>query len=155
GYEHAVEVSAGMEPAVGDPQSIAVLHQHVRIGHVQSLEYKLAVAAVHLLPHDRNAAQNAPAWLVAMIEKGGEPAPLILRRARDEDEMIGDAGAGDEPLVAVDHPTVALLLRTRADHAGIGAATGRRLRHRESGAHLPLDDRLDPFVLLRRRARAR
>src|SRR5262249_57641631 len=124
------------------------------IGHFQALEYKFAVAAVLLRPHDRNAAQNAPAWLVAMIEKGGEPAPSILRRARDEDEMIGDTGAGDEPFVAVDHPAVALLLRTRADHAGIGAATRRRLRHGESGAHLPLDDRLEPFVLLRRLGRA-
>ncbi len=69
--------------------------------------------------------------------------------------MIGDAGPGDEPFVAVDHPVVAFLLGTGADHAGIGAAAGRRLGHGEGGTHLALDNRLEPFVLLRRRADAR
>src|SRR5262249_37663697 len=111
--------------------------------------------AVLLRPHDRNAAQDAPARLVAVIEEGGEPASLVVRGARDEDEMIGDAGAGDEPFVAVDHPVVAFLLRARADHAGIGAAAGRGLGHGEGGAHPPFDDGLEPFVLLCRCAHPR
>ena len=62
---------------------------------------------------------------------------------------------GDEPLVAVDHPGVAFLLRARADHVGIGAAAGRGLGHGEGGAHLAVDDGPQPFVLLRRRAHQR
>src|SRR5262249_61672564 len=58
---HAVGESRRTEPDLGDPQSIADLHQHVLIGHFQALEYKLAAAAVLLRPHDRNAPQNAPA----------------------------------------------------------------------------------------------
>jgi hypothetical protein len=89
------------------------------------------VTAVLLRPHDRNAAQDPPARLVAVIEEGGEAAPRIVRGARDQNEMIGDAGAGNELFVAVDHPAVARLFRARADHAGIGAAPGRRLGHGE------------------------
>jgi len=37
-----------------------------------------------------------------MKQEGGEAASRVVGGARDEDEMIGDARAGDEPLVAVD-----------------------------------------------------
>src|SRR5438045_8063314 len=100
-----------------------------------------------LRTHDGNAAQDAPARLVAMVEKSGEAAARIVGGARDQDEMVGYAGAGDEPLVAVDHPAVAFPLRAGADHAGIGAAAGRRLGHGERGAYRALDDRLEPALL--------
>ena len=63
--------------------------------------------------------------------------------------MIGNTRAGDKPFVAADHPAAALLLRAGADHAGIGAAAGRRLGHGEGGTHLALDDRAQPALLLR------
>ena len=66
--------------------------------------------------------------------------------------MLGDAGAGDEPLAAVDDPLVALLSARVRIMLGIGAAAGRGLGHGEGGAHLAVDDRLQPPVLLRRRA---
>src|SRR5262245_43559961 len=91
---HAMGEPRRPEPDLGDAQAIADLHQHVLLGHFQALEEKLAVAAVLLRPHDRNAAQDAPARLVAVIEEGGEPAPRVVGGARDENEMIGDTGAG-------------------------------------------------------------
>ena len=137
------------EPDLGDAQSVADLHQHVLVGHFEPFEGEFAVAAMLLRPHDRDAAQDAPAGLVAVEEERGEPAARIVRGAREQNEMVGDARAGDEPLVAVDHPGVALLLRAGADHAGIGAAAGRGLGHGEGGAHLAVDDGSQPFVLLR------
>src|SRR4030095_11361338 len=100
----------------------------------EPLEEKLAVAAVLLRPHDRNASQDAPARLVAVIEEGGEPAPRVVRCARDEDEMIGDAGPGDEPLVAVDRPAAAFLLRARAAHPALGDDARRPRGHRRRRA---------------------
>src|SRR5262245_18960618 len=87
---HAVGESRGAEPDLGDAQSIADLHQHVLVRHFESFEEKLAVAAVLLRPHDRNAAQDAPARLVAVIEEGGEPAPRGVRWAAGADETAGD-----------------------------------------------------------------
>ena len=69
--------------------------------------------------------------------------------------MLGDARPGDEPLVAVDHPGVAFLLRAGADHGGIGAAAGCGLGHGEGGAHFAVDDRPQPSLLLRRRSHQR
>src|SRR5262249_57871735 len=76
---HAMGEPRGPEPDLGDAQSIADLHQHVLVGHLEPFEHELAVAAVLLRPQDRNAAQDAPARLVAVVEEGGEPAPLIVR----------------------------------------------------------------------------
>ena len=149
---HAVGEPRGPEPDLGDPQSVADLHQHVLVGHFEPLEDQFAVSAVLLRPHDGNAAQDAPARLVTVIEEGGEATPRVLRRARHQDEVIGDAGPGDEPLVAVNDPAIAFLLRVGADHAGIGAAPRRGLSHGERGAHPALDDGLEPFVLLRWRS---
>ncbi len=108
--------------------------------------------AVLLRSHDRDATQDAPSRLVAVIEERGQAAPRVVGGARDQDEMVGDAGAGDEPFVAVDHPAVALPLRAGADHAGIGAAARRGLGHGEGGPHLALDDGPEPSLLLRRRS---
>ena len=48
------------------------------------------------------------------------------------------------------HPFIAFLLGLGAHHAGrIGTAAGMRLGHDESGAHLAVDTRLQPFFLLR------
>src|SRR6516225_8637862 len=72
---HAMGEPRGPKPDLGDAQSVADLHQHVLVGHLEPFEDELAVAAVLLRPHDRNAAQDAPARLVAVIEEGAEPAP--------------------------------------------------------------------------------
>src|SRR5229473_2141564 len=152
---HAVGEPRRPEPDLGRAQAVADPHQHVLLRHLEPLEEELAMAAVLLRAHDRDAANDAPARLVAVIEEGGEAAAGIVGGARDQDEMAGDAGAGDEPLAAVDHPAAALLLGAGPDHAGVGAAAGRRLGHGEGRAHVALDDRPEPSFLLRRGASAR
>ena len=54
------------------------------------VEHELAMAAVLLRPHDRDAPHDAPAGLVAVIEEGGEPAARVVGGARHENEMLGD-----------------------------------------------------------------
>ena len=110
------------------------------------------MAAVLLRPHDLDAAHDAPAGLVLVEQERGDALALVVGGARREDEMRGAVGAGDEPLAAVDFPCVAVLLGIGLDHARIGAAAGRGLGHGEGRADLALDDRLQPLLLLRRRA---
>ena len=136
------------EPYLGGSQAVAHLHQHVLVRDLEPFEHQLAVPAVLLRSHDGNAAQDAPAGLVAMKEKGGEAAPRVIRGARDQNEMLGDPGAGDEPFVPVDRPAVALALRAREHHGRIGTAAGCRLGHRESRAHPAIDDGPQPLVFL-------
>src|SRR5262249_62028781 len=111
------------------------------------------MAAVLLRPHDADAPHHAPTRLIAIVEEGGEAVALVVGGARHEDEMLGRAGAGDEPFAAADHPLASRPLGPRHDHARIRAAARRRLGHGERRLHLALDDRLEPTLLLRRRAR--
>src|SRR5476651_2147452 len=93
-------------------------------------------------PHDRDAAQDAPAGLVLVIEERGQAAARLVRGARHQDEMRGAFGAGDEPFVAGDDIAVALFHGARQHHAGIGARAGMRFGHGEGRAHLAVDERL-------------
>ncbi len=140
------------EPDLGDAQPVAEFHQHVLVGNLEAFKHKLTMPAVLLRPHDRNAPHDLKAGLMTMKQKSREFASRIVGGARDQNEMVGNAGAGDEPLVAADHPAVALFLCTGTDHAGIGAAAGCRLGHRKGGAYVALDDRAQPLFLLSRRA---
>ena len=133
-------------------QTVALGHQHVLHRDFQPVEFELAMAAVLLRPHDRNAAQDAPAGLVLVIEEGGEAAARILGGARDQDEMRGAIGAGDEPFAPAHDVAVVALLGARQHHGGIGARAGMRLGHHEGRAHLALDDGAQPFFLLLGRA---
>src|SRR5262249_41408091 len=130
---HAVGEPRRPQPDLGDAEPVADLEQHVLVRHFEAVELELAVAAVLLRPHDPDAPHDAPAGLIAVVEKGREPVTLVVRRARHEDEVFCFAGAGDEPLAAADDPLVALALGPGHDHAGIGAAAGCRLGHGEGG----------------------
>ena len=79
------------EPDLSDAQAIADLHQHVLVRDFETFEQKLAVAAMLFRPHDGNAAEDLPAGLVAVKQERGEPAPGIVRRARNQDEMLRNA----------------------------------------------------------------
>src|SRR5205823_6105449 len=93
---------------------------------------------------------NAPAGLVAVKEERGHAASWLVRRAGDENEMLGNPGAGDEPFVAVDGPAIVLSLRPREHHAGVRTRAWRRLRHSEGGAYFSIHDGPQPFFFLRR-----
>ena len=97
---HAVRQPRRTEPDLRDAQAVAVIHQHVFVRDFEPVEFELAMAAVLLRPHDRNAAHDAPAGLVLVIEERGEAAARIVGGARHQDEMRGAVGAGDEPFAA-------------------------------------------------------
>ena len=94
------------------------------------------MAAVLLRPHDRDAPHDAPARLVAVKEKGGEP----LRRASSEVRAIRmKCSATPAPVMNhlwpwITHPSPFFSARVSI-MAGIGAAAGRRLGHDEGRAH--------------------
>src|SRR6516165_5433250 len=152
---HAVSQPRRAEPDLGHFQSITDAEQHIFVVDFEAVEFKLAMAAVFLRPHDRDASYDAPARLIAVIKKRGQPAAPIVRGSYDDDEMRRLARAGDEPFTAGDDPFAVFLLRARADHAGIRTAARRRLGHCEGRFHLALDDRAQPPFPLRRRADAR
>ena len=81
--------------------------------------------------------------------KAERPLRVVVRCARDQDEMRRLVRAGDEPFMAVDHPVVAVAPRRGAHHRGVGARARRRLGHDEGRAHHAIDDGLQPFALLR------
>ena len=143
------------KPHLGDAQAVADLEQHVVVLDFEPVEIKLAVAAMLLGAENADAAHDMPAGLVAVEQERGEAAPGIVGGARHQDEMRRAVGAGDEPFAAVDDPFAAAALGAGADHAGIGAAARRRLRHGKGGTHLAVDDRPQPALLLGRRAGAR
>ncbi len=152
---HAMGEPRRAEPDLRDLETVADAGEHVLVADFEPVEFQLAMAAVLLRSHDRNAPHDAPARLIAVIEKRGEAAARIVRGARDDDEMRRFGGAGDEPFAAADHPFAVLLFGGGADHARIGAAARRRLGHGERRFHLALDHRPQPPLLLRRRADTR
>src|SRR6185312_8293836 len=60
---HAVGEPGGAEPDLGDAEPIADLHQYVLVRNLQPVENQLAVAAVLLRTHDRDAPHEFPAGL--------------------------------------------------------------------------------------------
>ncbi len=131
------------------------VQEHVFVLDLEAVEFELAMAAMLLGAENADAANDPPARLVAMVEERGQAAARIVGGARNEDVVRGAVGSGDEPLAAMDDPFATTALGAGADHAGIGAAAGRRLGHGEGRAHLALDDRAQPALLLGRRAGAR
>ena len=66
-------------------------------------------------------------------------------RAHDEED-VGDAARRGEPLLAVDHPLVAVLHGRGLKERRIRSAL--RLGHRVGGEHLLIEERLEPALLL-------
>ena len=64
-----------------------IAHQHVLVGDLEPVELQLAMAAMLLRPHDRDAAHDAPAGLVVVEQERGEALARIVGGARDQDEM--------------------------------------------------------------------
>ena len=50
------------------------------VGNLEAVELELAMAAVLLRPHDRNAPHDAPARLVAVEQERGEALARVVGR---------------------------------------------------------------------------
>ena len=76
---HAVGQPRGSEPDLRDLQPVALVQQDVFGRDFQSVELELAMAAVFMRPHDRNAAHDSPARLILVKQKCGQ-VPAACRR---------------------------------------------------------------------------
>src|SRR5437764_10725747 len=85
-------------------------------------------------------------------EEGGDAALVALAPVGDgeDDREVGFAAVGDEDLLAVEHPFVALADRGHRDVGGVRA--GVRLGQRETALALALDGGEEVALALRRRA---
>src|SRR5262249_62344589 len=98
------------EPHLHPLEAVADAAEHLLVWHFEPVELELAMAAMLLRAHDLDAARDPPAGLVLVEQERRDALALVVRGAGREDEMRGRGGTGDEPLAAVDHPLVALLL---------------------------------------------
>ena len=111
--------------------------------------------------------------LVVLAERGEHPLDRDARRPRaaratiecwrcrcglgvgeaheDADLAVGVAGAGRPPLAAVEHDLVAVEGGGGLHVGGVGAGDAR-LGHQEGAAHPPVEQRLEPLLLLLGRA---
>jgi len=109
------------EAVLAEQVALAAAAEHLRLVHSKVLDDDLAVtgAAVH----------------------------RVFLRAADEDGKGGPMGVGDEPLVAVDDPLLAVLVRLRLDEGRV-AAGHLGLGHGEAGRRPSFAQRPEVLLLL-------
>ena len=81
---------AGTEADLGDPQPVALLEQAVLERDLEAVEFELAHPAMLVGAHGGDAADDAPARVVAVEQEGREAAARIIGGAGDQDEVAGD-----------------------------------------------------------------
>ena len=121
----------------------------LRGGHPAVLVGDLPVAGPLVVPHHRHRAHAGEARRVHGHE---DHARALVRRGvgighDHRDRKRRAVVAGREPLVAVDHPLVAVELGARDQTRGVRAGA-LRLGHREARADLALEQRREPALLL-------
>src|SRR5262249_8207749 len=124
---HAMGESRRTKAHLGQPQSVALLQKPVLFRYLKPIEFELADTAVLLGSHDRNAAHDAPAGIVTMVEEGGQTAARIIRCSRDQNEMFREGRTRDKPFSSVYGIFPAAPLCTRQHHPG-GVRSGARMR---------------------------
>ena len=148
--------AARTQPTLRHLEAAPHPEDQVLLGHAHVIELDVHVAvrgivvAVHL-----HAAQDLDA-----LGAGGHQdlrVTLVLLRlgvGADHDDVdlaARVAGAGGEPLLAVQHPLVAVELGVERDVGGIRGGDAR-LGHDEGRADLALQQRLQPLLLVLGRA---
>ncbi len=143
--------AAGAEALLRDQEAgtrlaerVADRHAHVRVAHLAMCRPALA-----LVTHDGDRLDDVDAWGV-----GGDDdlcrarVRCRVRVADRHDDSEGRAlRSRREPLVAVDHPVVAVTDRARAQCGRV--RTGNiRLGHREERTDVARDERTEPALLL-------
>ena len=145
---HTVRKPRRAEAVLAKQVAVAALAEHVLRGHTQILDADLAVVAD--AGHRVDVADDLPTFGRDIDE---ERRVARLRRVRvgvgagDEDREARTLRAGDEPLVAVDHPVVTVLHRCRQDARGI-RASNLRLRHREARSRSAFGERTQVSLFL-------
>ena len=153
---HAVVDAPGAEASLRDLEAAALAQQQVlrRHAHVREVDLEMAVRRVVVAvdgqrPHQRDARRPT---------RHQDHGLLLVARGigvglahEDEDRATRITRAGGPPLAAVQHVVIAVTLDPGLDVGGVGGGNGR-LGHGEGGADAPLQQRLQPFGALGRRA---
>ena len=131
---HAVREAGRAEAVLAEEMALTAPAEHVRRRDPEVLDQDLAVVVA--TRHRLDVTDDVPALRRQVDDEarvGGLRDVGIVLGAGDEHRELGAAGAGDEPLVAVDHPLVAVLVGERPDQRRVGAGD-LRLGHREAAA---------------------
>ena len=132
---HAVEDPPGPEPLLGDHEPVAARTQQVLGRHPHVVVDHLAVPAPDAehrrLPHDRVAGRVGRARRSSRYAEVGRH--VVVLGAAHHRGVGGPVRAGGEPLVAVDHPLVAVEDRAWSA-AGSGPSAPPRARSWRSSA---------------------
>ena len=131
-----------------------ILHRHARVDEIDlRVAVRRMIVAEHgQLPqplHSRGAHGHENHRLLAVVR-----GARIGLAHEDQDLAARVARAGSPPLAAVDHVVIAVAHDGGLNIRGI-AGGDIRLGHRKGGADAPLEQRLEPARLLRRRRIAR
>ena len=154
---HAVVDAPGPEAGLADHEPVALTgQQRVAPGTRTSSNSDLGVALAVLVAEDRQVADDRHA---GGVDRHDHHRLLPVRRAvgvglahHDQDLAVAVQGVGRPPLAAVDHVLVAVALDPRLDVGGVRGRDGR-LGHRERGADLAVEQRLQPAAPCARRCR--
>ena len=119
---HAVGQAGRPQASLTQEVPLAPPAQHVLRRYPQIGDADLAVVVASR--HGLYVADDLPAGPVGLDDEGrvgGLGEVGVVLGAGDEDGELGSPGPGDEPLVAVDHPLVAVLVGASLDERGVGA----------------------------------
>ena len=132
------------EPVLRELVAIADLAEHLVVGHPHALEREDRVLE-HERVHVRGGAHEPDARRVLVDQEHGGLRGVAVD-VHVQLEEVGDVARGHVPLLAVDHPVVAVAPRGGRDHRRVGA--GAFLRDRVGVAPLSADRRAQVPLLL-------
>ena len=145
---HAVGQPGRAEAVLAEQVTLPAPAEHLRLVQAQVLDEDLGVpgAAVHRL----DLADLGPP-LARQVDDERRVRRLrqvrVVLGAGDEDGEVGPVGVGDEPLVPVEHPLLAVLVALGLDQRRVGAGD-LRLGHGEARPRRALAQRPQVLLLL-------
>ena len=122
--------------------------EHITVGHAQVVDTDLAVVVA--ATHGFYVTFDFPALTRDVDQEGGVPGLRdfgVVLGLRNQDRELRTACSGDEPLVSVDHPVIAVAHRFGLHESRVGARNFG-LRHGEARARRPLAQRHQVLLFL-------
>ena len=146
---HAMRQPRRCQPNLRVLQALTGFTQHIGHRHPQAFKPHHSVPTGEAGVHRVHLPLDANARLVHVgQEHGGARARRVARDFGHDDGKARSHGAGDQPLHAINHISVAIELRCGLQHGRVRARTRRGLGHAKAGAHMPLHQRQQPALLL-------
>ena len=136
------------QPVLPEHVTLAPPTEHLALVDPEILDQDLAVTGAPV--HRLDLADLGPPVGGEIDDEGGVGRLWevgVVLGPGDEDREVGPVGVGNEPLVTVEHPLLAVLVPLGLDQRRVG--TGHlRLGHREARPHPSLTQWLEVLLLL-------